>query len=97
MLNSALLHSTLGQCEAIPDCSYIGQTFLEKRNINNVSQVDQTATDQGEADRQAGAAANDDLIDQTEHDEDFAQKQILTDLSKDADEKTQIRRCCSIV
>ena len=39
-LNSALLHSTLGQCKEISDCSYTGQTFLQKRNINNVSQLD---------------------------------------------------------
>ena len=40
MLNSALLHSTLGQCEEISDCSYTGQTFLQKRNINNVSELE---------------------------------------------------------
>ena len=45
-LNSALLHSTLGQCEEISDCSYTGQTFLQKRNINNVSQLDQGTTAQ---------------------------------------------------
>ena len=46
MLTSALFHSTLGQCEEIPDCSHTGQTFIEKRNINNVSQLDQTTTAQ---------------------------------------------------
>ena len=54
-LNSALLHSTLGQCEAIPDCSYTGQTFIEKRNIKNVSELDQRTTAQEEADREAGS------------------------------------------
>ena len=34
-----MLHSTLGQCEEISDCSYTGQTFLQKRNINNVSEL----------------------------------------------------------
>ena len=36
-----MLHSTLGQCEKISDCSYTGQTFLQKRNIYNVNQSDQ--------------------------------------------------------
>ena len=58
MLNSALLHSTLGQCEEISDCSYTGQTFLQKRNINNVSQLDQGTTDQEE---EAGAVCVRDL------------------------------------
>ena len=35
-----MLHSTLGQCEEISDCSHTGQTFLQKRNINNVSEVE---------------------------------------------------------
>ena len=33
-----ILHSTLGECEEISDCSYNGQTL---RNIKNVSQFDQ--------------------------------------------------------
>ena len=39
-----MLHSTLGQCEEISDCSYTGQTFLQKRNINNVSETDEKIT-----------------------------------------------------
>ena len=50
-----MLHSTLGQCEEIPDCSYTGQTFIEKRNIKNVSELDQSTTAQEEADRKAGS------------------------------------------
>ena len=43
-----MLHSTLGQCEAISDCSYTGQTFLQKRNIKNVSELDQgTSSEEG--------------------------------------------------
>ena len=39
-------HSTLGLCRAhwITDCSYTGQTLLQKRNINNVNQVYQIYT-----------------------------------------------------
>ena len=51
MLNSALLHSTLGQCEEISDCFYTGQTFLKKRNINNVNELD----DSEESDLEAGS------------------------------------------
>ena len=39
-LNSALLHGTLGQC---------GETFIEKRNIENVSEPDQNTTTREEA------------------------------------------------
>ena len=41
-----MLHSTLGQCEEISNCYYTGtgQTFLQKRNINNVSDLDLETT-----------------------------------------------------
>ena len=47
-----MLHSTLGQCKKISDCSYTGQTFLQKRNINNVNQNKTAGEDskQGEED-----------------------------------------------
>ena len=50
-----MLHSTLGQCEEISDCSYTGQTFLQKRNINNVSQLDQGTTSEEEAELEEGS------------------------------------------
>ena len=54
-LNSALLHSTLGQCEKISDCSYTGQAFLQKRNINNVNQLEQNTAAGEESHLEAGA------------------------------------------
>ena len=62
MLNSALLHSTLGQCEEISDCSYTGQTLLQKRNINNVNQLDLNTAAEEESHLEAGTDQEEEVL-----------------------------------
>ena len=77
MLNSALLHSTLDQCEEI-----FLQTFLQKRNINNVSQLDQNTTDQEEWETE-------------EDDEDQSEEErCVFDLCSSCAEKEELENVC---